>query len=99
MIASGRAARSDESNRMDAFYERLAVRAATLDEVLCDDFESVPRQKAGADLAARRLPAWCRSCACGDWSRFGRRLDRDGLGFAPVLARLAAVRRASRALT
>jgi type 2 lantibiotic biosynthesis protein LanM len=83
---------------MDAFYERLAVRAATLDEVLSDDFEPLPGQKGDADLAARRLAAWCRSCASGDWSLFGRRLDRDGLAFAPVLARLAAVRRASAAL-
>jgi type 2 lantibiotic biosynthesis protein LanM len=83
---------------MDAFYERLAVRAATLDEVLSDDFEPLPGQKGDADLAARRLAAWCRSCASGDWSLFGRRLDRDGFAFAPVLARLAAVRRTSAAL-
>src|SRR5580698_2438388 len=83
---------------MDAFYERLAVRAATLDEVLSDDFEPLPGQKGDADLAARRLAAWCRSCASGDWSLFGRRLDRDALAFAPVLARLAAVRRTSVAL-
>jgi len=84
-----------KSNRMDAFYERLAVRAATLDEVLSDDFEPLPGQKGDADLAARRLAAWCRASASGDWSLFGRRLDRDGFAFAPVLARLAAVRRAS----
>ncbi len=83
---------------MDAFYERLAVRAATLDEVLSDDFEPLPGQKGDADLAARRLAAWCRSCASGDWSLFGRRLDRDGFTFAPVLGRLAAVRRTSAAL-
>ena len=83
---------------MDAFYERLAVRAATLDEVLSDDFAPLPGQKGDADLAARRLAAWCRASASGDWSLFGRRLDRDGLAFAPVLARLAAVRRTSDAL-
>src|SRR5580692_11433083 len=83
---------------MDAFYERLAVRAATLDEVLSDDFEPLPGQKGDADLAARRLAAWCRACASGDWSLFGRRLERDGFAFAPVLARLAAVRRTSAAL-
>jgi type 2 lantibiotic biosynthesis protein LanM len=83
---------------MDAFYERLAVRAATLDEVLSDDFEPLPGQKGDADLAARRLAAWCRASASGDWSLFGRRLDRDGLAFAPALARLAAVRRTSAAL-
>jgi type 2 lantibiotic biosynthesis protein LanM len=83
---------------MDAFYERLAVRAATLDEVLSDDFEPLPGQKGDADLAGRRLAAWCRASASGDWSLFGRRLDRDGFAFAPVLARLAAVRRTSAAL-
>ena len=83
---------------MDAFYERLAVRAATLDEVLSDDFEPLPGQKGDADLAARRLAAWCRASASGDWSLFGRRLDRDGFAFAPVLARLAAARRTSAAL-
>jgi len=31
----------------------------------------------GLWLAARRLAAWCRSCASGDWSLFGRRLARD----------------------
>jgi type 2 lantibiotic biosynthesis protein LanM len=98
MIALGPCGPTGESNRMDAFYERLAVRAATLDEVLSGDFEPLPGQKGDADLAARRLAAWCRSCASGDWSLFGRRLDRDGLAFAPVLARLAAVRRASKAL-
>src|SRR5580693_1184869 len=83
---------------MDAFYERLAVRAATLDEVLSDDFEPLPGQKGDADLAARRLAAWCRASASGDWSLFGRRLERDGFAFAPVLARLAAVRRTSAVL-
>lgn len=82
---------------MDAFYERLVVLAATLDEVLSDDFEPLPGQKGDADLAGRRLAAWCRSCASGDWSLFGRRLERDGLAFAPVLARLAAVRRSASA--
>src|SRR5476651_1107430 len=84
---------------MDAFHKRLIVRAATIDELLSDDFEPLPGQKGDADIAARRLAAWCRSCASGDWSLFGRRLDRDGLAFAPVLARLAAVRRASAALS
>jgi type 2 lantibiotic biosynthesis protein LanM len=82
---------------MDAFYERLAVRAATLDEVLSGDFEPLPGQKGDADLAGRRLAAWCRASASGDWSLFGQRLDRDGFAFAPVLARLAAVRRTSAA--
>ena len=78
---------------MDAFYERLIVRAATIDELLSDDFEPLPGQKGDTDLAARRLAAWCRSCASGDWSLFDRRLERDGLAIAQVLARFAAVRR------
>src|ERR1700688_970353 len=78
---------------MDAFYERLIVRAATIDELLSDDFESLPGQKGDADLAARRLAAWCLSCASGDWSLFRRRLDRDGLTIGQVLERFATVRR------
>ncbi|HEY2839018.1 MAG TPA: hypothetical protein VGJ26_07715, partial [Pirellulales bacterium] len=62
---------------MDAFFERLIVRAATIDELLSDDFEALPGQKGDADLAARRLAEWCRSSASGDWSLFTRRLDRD----------------------
>ena len=30
---------------MDEFYERLIVRAATIDELLSDDFEPLPGQK------------------------------------------------------
>ena len=78
---------------MDAFYERLIVRAATIDELLSDDFEPLPGQKGDADLAARRLAAWCRSCASGDWSLFGRRLDRDGWTIGKTLSRFATVRR------
>ena len=78
---------------MDAFYERLIVRAATIDELLSDDFEALPGQKGDAELAARRLAAWCQSCASGDWSLFGRRLDRDGWAIGQVLSRFATVRR------
>lgn len=78
---------------MDAFFQALIVRAATIDELLSDAFEPLPGQKSDADQAARRLAAWCRSCASGDWSLFNRRLERDGLSFADVLARLATVRR------
>jgi type 2 lantibiotic biosynthesis protein LanM len=78
---------------MDAFYERLIVRAATIDELLSDDFEALPGQKGDADLAARRLAAWCQSSASGDWSLFGRRLDRDGWAIGQVLSRFATVRR------
>ena len=78
---------------MNAFFERLILRAATIDELLSDDFDPLPGQKGDADLAARRLAAWCRSCASGDWSLFGRRLERDGLTIDQVLSRFATVRR------
>src|SRR5712691_8102658 len=77
---------------MDGFFDRLIARAATIDELLSDDFEPLPGQKGDADLAARRLAAWCRSCASGDWSLFGRRLDRDGLAFGDILTRFSAIR-------
>ena len=82
---------------MDAFYERLIVRAATIDELLSDKFETLPGQKSDADLAARRLAAWCQSCASGDWSLFNRRLKRDGLSIGQVLTRFATVRRSASA--
>ncbi len=82
---------------MDAFFERLVVRAATIDELLSNDFEFLPGQKGDADIATRRLAAWCRAAASGDWSLFVRRLDRDGLSLAEVLPRLATVRRGAAA--
>jgi type 2 lantibiotic biosynthesis protein LanM len=78
---------------MEAFYERLIVRAATIDELLSEDYEPLPGQKDDADHAARRLAAWCRSCASGDWTLLGRRLQLDGLTLGEVLPRLATVRR------
>jgi type 2 lantibiotic biosynthesis protein LanM len=78
---------------LDAFYERLIVRAATIDDLLSDAFEPLPGQKDDADFAARRLAAWCQSSAAGDWSQFGRRLARDGRSIAQALERLATVRR------
>ena len=78
---------------MDVFHERLTLRAATIDELLSDDFEVLPGQKADADLAARRLSAWCQSCASGDWSLFNQRLGRDGWTIDAVLKRFATVRR------
>ena len=63
---------------MDAFHDRLIVRAATIDELLSDDFEALPGQKGDADVAAHRLAAWCQSAASGDWSLFSQRLRRDG---------------------
>jgi type 2 lantibiotic biosynthesis protein LanM len=78
---------------MDAFYERVAVRAATIDELLSDDYEPLPGRKGDAELAARRMDAWCRSAASGDWALFSRRLERDGLTSAQVLTRFSGVRR------
>ena len=78
---------------MDAFYDRLIVRAATIDELLSDDFETLPGQKGDADQAALRLAAWCRACASGDWLLFNRRLERDKLAVGEVAARFATVRR------
>ncbi len=83
---------------MDAFYQRLVVRAATIDELLSDDFETLPGQKDDADLAAARLAAWCRSCVSGDWALLSRRLDRDGLSIGQVLARFATARRKASAI-
>ena len=83
---------------MDAFYERLIVRAATIDELLSDDFEVLPGQKGDADLAARRLAAWCQSSASGDWSLFGQRLQRDGWAIDGVLKSFATVRRKASAV-
>ncbi len=78
---------------MDAFFDRLIIRAATIDELLSNEYETLPGQKADTDLATRRLAAWCRSCASGDWALFSRRLDQDGLEIAKILERLATVRR------
>jgi type 2 lantibiotic biosynthesis protein LanM len=78
---------------MDTFYERLIVRAATIDEILSDHFVALPGQKADLDVSAQRLAAWCRSCASGDWVLFVHRLARDGLTIAEVLARFATIRR------
>ena len=84
---------------MDDFHENLAIRAATIDELLSDAFEALPGRKGDADLAARRLAAWCRACAGGDWALFNRRLERDGLSMAGVLERLATVGRSASAAT
>lgn len=78
---------------VNAFFDRLIVRAATVDELLSDDFEALPGQKGDVDLAGRRLTAWCRSSASGDWSLFTRRLDRDHLSIGEVLAKFSTVRR------
>ena len=64
----------DRRHRVDAFSERLIVRAATVGELLSDDFEALTGQKADTEPAARRLAAWCQSSASGDWLLFARLL-------------------------
>jgi type 2 lantibiotic biosynthesis protein LanM len=78
---------------MDDFYRTLCVEAATIDELLSDDFEPLPGRKSDAEKAGARLAAWCNSAASGDWSLFERRLARDGLRIGDVLTRFATVRR------
>jgi len=78
---------------VDAFYQRLSLRAATIDELLSDAFEVSPEMAANADSAAQRMTAWRRACAAGDASLFARRLMRDGLSQADIENRLARSRR------
>jgi type 2 lantibiotic biosynthesis protein LanM len=78
---------------VDAFYQRLSLRAATIDELLSDAFEVSPETTADADLAAQRLAAWRRACAAGDASLFARRLMRDELSQVEIENRLARSRR------
>ena len=85
--------RRPDTERMDAPYERLTERAAAIDELLSDDFEPLPGRAGDADLATRRLAAWCRSSANGDRALFDRRLERDGWSAEHVLARFGAARR------
>ncbi|HSL78412.1 MAG TPA: DUF4135 domain-containing protein, partial [Pseudolabrys sp.] len=78
---------------MDSFYDRLINRAATIDELLSDDFEALSGETDRAGFGQRRLDAWCQSAAGGDRSLFERRIERDGLDSAGILARLTAARR------
>jgi type 2 lantibiotic biosynthesis protein LanM len=80
---------------MDPKYDGLIIRAATIDELLSDDFEGLPGDKAATELARRRFGIWCQSATSGDRSLFARRLERDGLDPAAVLARLTTVQRKS----
>lgn len=83
---------------MDAFYELLIVRAATIDELLSQDFEPLPGQKDDTDATSQRLAAWCRSAASGDRALFERRLQRDHLTVSEVLTRFSGVRRGASAV-
>ena len=77
---------------MDAFFERLLIQASTFEEILSDQFQSLPGQKEHTDIAATRLAAWCRATSSGDWSLFTRRLKRDHLQIERVLERFSSVR-------
>jgi type 2 lantibiotic biosynthesis protein LanM len=80
---------SYRDNAVDRFHQRLIVRAATIDELLSDDFEPLDGD---TDIADRRLSAWRRASTAGDQALFERRLARDGRSTAEVLARFGAVR-------
>ena len=79
---------------MDAFYHRLRLRAATVDELLSDAFVTSSGAPAGADAdrTARLIAAWCRSSAAGDEALFARRLARDGWTVAELRRRFAGAR-------
>jgi class II lanthipeptide synthase len=81
---------------VEAFYQRLSLRAATIDELLTDAFEVSPEPAAtpaDADLAIQRIAAWQRAGAAGDAALFARRLMRDGRSAGELENRLAAARR------
>jgi len=73
---------------VEAFYQRLSLHAATLDELLTDAFEA-SSEAADRDLGAQRIAAWQRASAAGDGSLFARRLTRDGLSPVDIESRLA----------
>ena len=82
---------------MEAFFERLIAGAATIDELLSDDFEAPPGQTGGSELATARITAWSRASANSDLGLFRRRLERDGLSYDDALRRLTSgVRKDSR---
>jgi type 2 lantibiotic biosynthesis protein LanM len=74
---------------LDELFERLILRAATIDELLSDALEDSPSQNGDADLATRRLAAWRHASAAGAPPLFARRLERDGLSLTEVERRFA----------
>ena len=82
---------------MDAFYQRLSLRAATIDELFSAAFAVAPNPAVDCDLSARlaaqRLAAWRQSSAAGDVSLFARRLARDGLSGGEVESRFTGAQR------
>jgi type 2 lantibiotic biosynthesis protein LanM len=75
----------------------IATGAPTFDELLSDEFETLPARTGDADRAANRLAAWCKSATDGDWALFHRRLRRDGHSVDRVFARFGSARRAASA--
>lgn len=71
----------------------ITTGALTFDELLSDEFETLPGLTGDADRAANRLAAWCKSATGGDWELFRRRLRRDGHSVDNVLARFGSARR------
>lgn len=72
--------------------ESLYLKAAIFDELLSDDFESVPAQKKETELGAKRLAAWCHAASGGDWNLFSKRLKRDNLKYNYVLTRFSSAK-------
>lgn len=76
----------------------LAVKAATVDELLSPAFVAVPGEREDTLAAGAKLAAWCNVSANGDWALFARRLQRDGLAFPYVLQKLSRVQGGASAL-
>lgn len=72
--------------RVATAYERIATRAATIDELLSRPADGA--RERDTQLVERRYAAWCRAAAGSDEALFTRRLGRDGLSHPDVLARL-----------
>ncbi len=71
----------------------ILARATSIDELLSATYRTRPGRRCDAELANRRLAAWCQAAANGDWALFERRLDRDGLCTGDVLDRFAGAER------
>ncbi len=72
---------------MTSTYERIATRAATIDELLSGP--AVAPENRDSGLAHRRYAAWCRAASGADPELFIRRLNRDGLTRADAMAALS----------
>ena len=71
--------------------KNMALKAATIDELLSSHFIPQKGEKALADRAALRLSEWCKASTSGDWSLFAQRLAKDQLSLDDVLARFASI--------